>query len=114
MLKFFDKTSFSAFCTYLICCNQFVVSTVIIIFLENKTKQKFKHFFSGNTKKTQSSRFKFTNIVCNVTDHKFAKLDRCALKAVARHENYLTAKVTLLQVPVTDFEVSSLESLRKL
>lgn len=49
---------------------------------------------------------KLTKLVCNVTDETFARIERCRVKAVSRHEQYYTMYLKFLKLPITEMHVS--------
>ncbi|XP_022226976.2 uncharacterized protein LOC111077134 [Drosophila obscura] len=53
-----------------------------------------------------TSKFEFTNIICNCVDEKFCAMDYCYLKSVNRSYKYLSVKVHLLQPPITNAKVN--------
>ncbi|XP_065369027.1 uncharacterized protein LOC135961455 [Calliphora vicina] len=51
------------------------------------------------------TRVRLTNIVCTNLDPSFSIIEHCKLVAVSRDVNYMTGKVILLQIPITDFQL---------
>ncbi|XP_041675844.1 uncharacterized protein LOC121530568 [Drosophila eugracilis] len=48
----------------------------------------------------------FTNTICEAVDEDFLTFEYCLLKSFNRTYKYLTIKVNLLQIPVTDIKVN--------